>query len=317
MRLRDQPDAHPILTGVDLALAPGEALGVLGESGSGKSTLGGAVMGLLPGALELVSGSIRVGATDFATLDGDAARLARVGVFGMVFQDPLTALNPVHRVGRQVGEALLRHGLATRADAAAEAVDLLGQVQIPEPEKVARLFPHQLSGGMRQRALIAMALALRPRFLIADEPTTALDVRVQADILELITGLRRSEGMGLIVIGHDLAVLSAVTDRVSVMYGGRFVESGPIADTYRHPRHPYTAGLLAALPSAGDGRMTPIPGAPPRPLDWPSGCSFHPRCPRATDICRTEVPELSPIDSSQPAACHHPFDRLDTRGSRA
>ncbi len=306
-----QPDGriHPVVRDVSFTLAAGDTLAILGESGSGKTSVASAVMDLLPASAHILDGRIRIGEVDLLAGSPPQRRQLRVGRLAMVFQDPMTALNPVHTVGRQIAEPLRRHRGMSRAQARAETIRLLERVRIPSPQARIRSYPHQLSGGMRQRVMIAIALAMRPAYLVADEPTTALDVRVQAEILALLRQLQVEEEMGLVIIGHDLAVLAQTARRVAVMYGGRVVEEGPLHDVYREPRHPYTKGLLEALPATAGERLRPIPGSPPAPDDMPAGCAFHPRCPMAIDICRTQRPELAllyAVDGGPPrrSACH-------------
>lgn len=300
----------PAVRDVSFVVEPGATLAILGESGSGKTTIASAMMDLLASNGEIVSGSVRLGDEDLSAGTPEERRRRRVGRLAMVFQDPMTALNPLHTVERQVGEQLRRFGGASRAEARAEVIRLLERVQIPEPEARLRVYPHQLSGGMRQRVMIAMALALRPAYLLADEPTTALDVSVQAEILDLLRHLQEESGMGLVIIGHDLAVLAQAATDVAVMYGGRVVERGNLREIYLAPRHPYTRGLLDALPTTAGARLRPIPGSPPDPTEMPTGCAFHPRCAHAFDACRTVVPELRLVGAGSPgkvphySACH-------------
>ncbi|SDT61919.1 ABC transporter ATP-binding protein [Jiangella sp. DSM 45060] len=297
--------------GVSFDVRRGETLAVLGESGSGKSVTAQAVMGILPKpAGEIAGGSIVYDGRDLLTEDPNRVRRLRGDEIAMVFQDPLSSLNPVFRVGWQIGEMFRRHRGASRRAARAAAVELMERVGIPAAGRRVDDFPHQFSGGMRQRIMIAMALALRPRLLIADEPTTALDVTVQAQIMRLLADLRREEGMALVLITHDLGVVADVADRALLMYAGRAVETGAIREVYDHAAHPYTRGLMASIPDL-DGpreRLTPVRGAPPNLLALPSGCSFHPRCPYATDRCRADDPALRAVDgrpAEHRAACHH------------
>ena len=300
----------PAIRDVSFVVEPGATLAILGESGSGKTTVASAMMDLLPANGEIIEGAVRLGEEDLSAGTPEERRRRRVGRMAMVFQDPMTALNPLHTVERQVGEQLRRFGGATRAQARAEVLRLLERVQIPEPEARLRAYPHQLSGGMRQRVMIAMALALRPAYLLADEPTTALDVSVQAEILDLLRTLQEDSGMGLVIIGHDLAVLAQAADNVAVMYGGRVVERGNLREIYLAPRHPYTRGLLDALPTTAGERLKPIPGSPPDPSRLPAGCAFHPRCAVARDVCRSVVPTLRIVAPGEPgsvpraSACH-------------
>jgi oligopeptide/dipeptide ABC transporter ATP-binding protein len=292
--------------GVSFSLAPGETLAVLGESGSGKSVTAQAVMGLLDRRRTKVSGSIRLQGTDLLAVSAAERRRRQRHRIAMIFQDALAALNPVVSVGAQIAEVLRVHGGASRARARSGAVELMDRVRIPAAAMRYDSYPHQMSGGMRQRIMIAMALALQPQILIADEPTTALDVTVQAQILDLLMQLRDDTGMALMFITHDLSVSAEIADRIAVMYAGRIVESGPAAEVYRHSHHPYTLGLLRSVPrAAGRGRrLSPIPGSPPSLSALPSGCTFHPRCPRAAGICAESDPSLLTVAAGHTSACH-------------
>ncbi|WP_040787932.1 ABC transporter ATP-binding protein [Nocardia paucivorans] len=291
--------------GVDYTVADGEVLAIVGESGSGKSVSSLAVMGLLPDQAR-VSGSIRLRGRELLGLgDKELSRLRGRSV-SMVFQDPLSALTPVYRIGDQVAEALLAHGKMSSAEAAKRAVELLDLVGIPEPELRARAFPHEFSGGMRQRVVIAMAIANDPSLIICDEPTTALDVTVQKQILNLLRKARDITGAGVIMITHDMGIAATLADRVAVMYAGRIVETASTAQLFRDPRMPYTVGLLGSIPRMdGPARapLIPIVGAPPAMHALPSGCSFAPRCPVAIDDCRTAEPPLAETGPGHRAAC--------------
>jgi len=293
---------------VTLNIAPGESLGLVGESGSGKTMLSLALMGLLPPGAR-VSGE--------ATLTSDEGkqknlthqtepewRQVRGREIAMIFQEPMTSLNPVLRIGTQIEEAIWAHepGLA-RHLVDRRVLSALEHAAVPEPELRAKQFPHQLSGGLRQRAMIAMALAARPKLLIADEPTTALDVTVQKQILELLDRLRREMELGLLFITHDLGVVANVADRIAVMYAGRIVEQGPVADVLLHPLHPYTQGLLAASPTLERGKLKPIPGTVPNLTQLPPGCAFAPRCDYRRADCEIAVPEFRPAQSGHAARC--------------
>jgi peptide/nickel transport system ATP-binding protein len=300
-----------IVHDVSFALGPGERVGLIGESGSGKSLTALAVMGLLPEELT-AKGAVRFDGRDLMTLSDRQLGALRGDRLAMVFQEPMMALNPLMRVGRQVAEALRQHRDLRRADAQARAEELLARVELPDPSSTRRAYPHQLSGGQRQRVMLAMALACDPAVLICDEPTTALDVTVQARMLALIDRLVAEEGSALLFITHDLAVVSGRCERVLVMYGGRIVESGPTAAVFASPRHPYTAGLLDASAATTDrsrlderGRLPTIPGAVPAAGHFPSGCVFRTRCSRATNVCET-VPPLE--GERRQVACWHPIE---------
>jgi oligopeptide/dipeptide ABC transporter ATP-binding protein len=286
--------------GVDLDLAAGEILGVVGESGSGKSVTFLGMLGLLPKTAK-ISGSAKVNGTELVGASGATMRSVRGQQVAMIFQDPLSALNPVHRVGDQIVEMIRAHQDVSKKSAAATAVDLLGTVGIPQPKDRANQYPHEFSGGMRQRVMIAMAIANDPKVLIADEPTTALDVTVQAQILEVIDRLRQEMGMAVVMITHDLGVIARVADRVQVMYAGRAVEKTDVESLFAAPTHPYTEGLLRSIPLLGHQRLLPIPGSPPNMLRPPSGCAFRPRCPYALDACALELPELRPCGDAESA----------------
>ena len=282
------------VTSLSYALDQGEMLAIVGESGSGKTVSALALMGLLPGAV--VHGSAFLDGRDLLAMSEGELRAVRGPGLAMVFQDPLSALHPSYRVGWQIAEAVRAHEPGvSRNDARSRAVDLLRLVGISDPGQRADDYPHQYSGGMRQRATIAMAVALNPKLLIADEPTTALDVTVQAQILELVGRLQAELGTAVILITHDLRVVADLADRVLVMYAGRAMEMSELAELVRHPAHPYTEGLLASLPVSGKhgGRLQPIPGQPPSLINLPSGCPFHPRCRYRLDRCATELPELT------------------------
>ena len=292
--------------GVSFSVEPGETLGIVGESGCGKSVSALAILGLIadpPGRI-LPGSSVRLRAEELLTALPSRLREVRGGEIAMVFQEPMTSLNPVLRVGDQVAEAVRLH-TELRGGAVDERVmELLDRVGIPDPSNRARAWPHQLSGGMRQRAMIAMALAGDPEILIADEPTTALDVTVQARILGLLDELRRERNMALVLISHDLGVVAQVADRVAVMYAGRIVEEGPSASLFSTPAHPYTVGLLRSTPDPDRPRerLAAIPGSVPSPNAWPPGCRFHPRCPDALERCRQDDPSLVRAPATR-AAC--------------
>lgn len=293
---------------VTLRIARGEALGLVGESGSGKTMLSLALMGLLPPGAR-VSGEAFLSAADgqrkvLANLSEPEWREVRGREIAMIFQEPMTSLNPVLRIGTQIEEAIWAHepGLP-RSVVDRRVIAALEQAAVPEPEVRAKQFPHQLSGGLRQRAMIAMALAARPKLLIADEPTTALDVTVQKQILELLDRLRREMELGLLFITHDLAVVAKVAERVAVMYAGRVVEEGPAASVLMQPLHPYTQGLLAASPTLERGKLTPIPGTVPQLTELSPGCAFAPRCAYRRAECECGVPDFRPAQSGHAARC--------------
>lgn len=278
--------------GVDLDVRAGEMVGVVGESGSGKSVTFLAAMGLLPHQAK-VSGSVMLNGQEMLGASNKVLRNMRGGLMSMIFQDPLSALNPVHRIGDQIVEMLKAHQpKMSDKDAAKRAVELLDIVGIPQAAERAHQYPHEFSGGMRQRVVIAIAIANNPKVLIADEPTTALDVTVQAQILEVIERVQKSFGTAVVLITHDLGVIARVADRVNVMYAGRNVEKGGVDSLFDHPSHPYTRGLLASLPHEGIERLTPITGFPPNMLMPPPGCGFAPRCSHATDACLVSLPPL-------------------------
>jgi peptide/nickel transport system ATP-binding protein len=281
--------------GIDVDVAPGEILGVVGESGSGKSVSFLAAMGLLPSSAT-ITGSVKLDGQELIGSKRKAFRSVRGKSLAMVFQDPLSALNPVHRVGDQIVEMIQSHQDMNTHDAEKRAVELLEIVGIPQPGERARQYPHEFSGGMRQRVVIAMAIANNPKVLIADEPTTALDVTVQAQILEVIQKVQQTFGTAVVLITHDLGVIARVADSVNVMYAGRNVESGSVQSIFDHPSHPYTRGLLSSLPHEGVERLQPIAGFPPNMLAPPSGCGFAPRCQFAVDACNAELPSLQPFD---------------------
>ena len=300
--------AHAV-GGLSFELAAGQTLGIVGESGSGKSQTALALLGLQARAVR-VGGSVRFEGRELLGLDERALNQVRGNRIGLVFQDPMTSLNPYLSVGAQMAEVLVQHRGLSRAAALADSARMLDAVRIADAAARLRQYPHEFSGGMRQRVLIATALLCRPALLVADEPTTALDVTVQAEILELLQQLRQELGLALLFISHDLDVVAEVCERVLVMYAGRAVESGPAAQLLTAPRHPYTAGLLASRPRldapAGEP-LRPIPGHPPDPARLPAGCAFRPRCAVAVPACETLVPELRPLDESRGCACHAPL----------
>jgi len=294
--------------GVSFSVEPGRMIGVVGESGSGKSVSMLTVMGLTRGPNATISGSVQFEGRDLLTSSDDELRRVRGNDIGMIFQDPLSSLHPFYRVGTQLVEAMQAHRDISKDAARRRAVELLGMVGIPDPHQRVDAYPHELSGGMRQRAMIAMALSNEPKLLIADEPTTALDVTVQAQILQLIARLQRELGMAVVLITHDLGVVAEVTDQIIVMYAGRIVEEASTDKIFRAPEHPYTWGLLRSIPRLDKPRdepLIPIAGLPPSLINLPSGCSFHPRCPYVRDRHRRVEPELEPLpdDPSHRVAC--------------
>ncbi|MQA01956.1 MAG: ATP-binding cassette domain-containing protein [Streptosporangiales bacterium] len=293
--------------GVSFDVSRGQTVALVGESGSGKSTTGLAVMGLLPRTKSTVAdGTVSFLGNDITAAHDKVMRDLRGAHVSMVFQDPLSALNPVLTIGKQLREMFTRHRGMSSRQAREAAIELLHRVRMPDPERRYRQYPQQFSGGMRQRVVIAMALALEPELIIADEPTTALDVTVQARIMALLRHLTAEQGSGLLLVTHDLAVVAESADQIYVMYAGRVMESGPIRPVYTRPANPYTVGLLASAPtlSAVDRPLHPIPGKPPDPTERPVGCAFHPRCPLATARCREEQPPLREIAPGRLSACH-------------
>ena len=291
---------------VSLSVAAGETLALVGESGSGKSVTALSILGLTaPGRIE--QGRIAFAGEDLTALDEAALRAIRGDRIAMIFQEPMSSLNPVLTIGKQVAEPIWLHRRVAWREAYAAAAELLRKVAIPDAEARLNDYPHQFSGGMRQRVMIAMALACRPQLIIADEPTTALDVTVQAQILALLKGLTRETDAALLLITHDLGVVARYADRVAVMYGGRIVESGPAAALYRTPMHPYTEGLMRSVPRL-DGlaseRLPAIPGQPPDLARLPLGCAFAPRCPHVHDACVASAPHLRALDASRSVTCH-------------
>ena len=294
--------------GVSFAVEPGQTLGIVGESGSGKTVLTQTLLGLTPGAV--ITGKAVFEGTDLLQLSQGQMREVRGARIAVIFQDPLTSLHPLYRVGWQISEMIRAHDKnVTKKQAAERAVELLGRVGIPHPAQRVNDYPHQFSGGMRQRAMIAMALSLSPQLIIADEPTTALDATVQAQILDLLLKLQRESDTALIMITHDLGVVADIADNVMVMYAGRAAEKGSKKDIFYRQHHPYTKGLLESIPnsSAAGDRLRPIPGMPPSLINLPSGCKFHPRCTYVMDRCLNEEPELHQIrDFSHVSACFLP-----------
>jgi peptide/nickel transport system ATP-binding protein len=289
---------------VSFSIAPGEVLGVVGESGAGKSLTGAAIIGLLDPPGRIASGRIALGGRRIDNLPYEEMRRIRGREIGAIFQDPLTSLNPLYTIGRQIAETIRTHLDMSETAARERAVALLEEVGIPAAARRIDHYPHQFSGGMRQRVVIALALAANPRLIVADEPTTALDVSIQAQVIQLLKRLCREHGTAVMLVTHDMGVIAETADRVAVMYAGRIVEIGPVSDVIHRPRHPYTSGLMGSIPSIVDerARLTQIDGAMPRLTSIPPGCAFHPRCPRAFERCSRERPELSDAGSTR-AAC--------------
>src|SRR5262252_971192 len=301
------PTRHGTLHAVDnvsFSIAAGEVLGVVGESGAGKSVTGSAVIGLIDPPGRIAAGRIVLGERRIDNLPPEAMRRVRGREIGAVFQDPLTSLNPLYTIGRQLIETITTHLDLSPKAARVRALDLLAEVGIPAPKRRIDQYPHQFSGGMRQRVVIALALAASPKLIIADEPTTALDVSIQAQIILLLKKLCREHGTAVMLITHDMGVIAETADRVAVMYAGRIVEIGPVADVIHRPAHPYTQGLMGSIPSIVDERerLTQIEGAMPRLDAVPGGCAYHPRCTRAIERCRRERPELEVVGATR-AAC--------------
>ena len=294
--------------GVSFSLLPGETLGVVGESGSGKSVSFLTVMGLIDTKRAIIEGEIIFQGQDLLTLPPEEMRTVRGEKISMIFQDPMTSLHPYYKVGDQIAEAVRVHQQVSKQEAHEQAVEMLRRVGIPRPDERADQYPHEFSGGMRQRAMIAMALSLNPDLLIADEPTTALDVTVQAQILDLLDRLKQEFNAAIVIVTHDLGVVAEHCDHIQVMYAGKIVEAGDRRDIYYGAHHPYTWGLLASIPRLNDSdvkeRLSPIRGLPPSLIFVPPGCAFHPRCPHVFDRCRTEVPDLLPADGHHASRCH-------------
>ncbi|WP_314171914.1 ABC transporter ATP-binding protein [Streptomyces winkii] len=314
VEFRTRDGVATAVDGVSFGVEAGETLAVLGESGCGKSVTAQAVMGILdspPG--RITGGEVLFGGRDLLKVSAEERRSVRGARMAMIFQDALSALNPVLSVGRQLGEMFQVHRGASRKEALARAVELMERVRIPAARARVGDYPHQFSGGMRQRIMIAMALALEPELIIADEPTTALDVTVQAQVMELLADLQSEYRMGLILITHDLGVVADVADRIAVMYAGRIVETAPVRDLYRAPAHPYTRGLLDSIPRLDQKgqRLNAVKGLPPSLLSVPPGCGFHPRCAVARPVCGADEPPLYEVGAGRASACHFWKELLD------
>ena len=289
---------------VSFQVRKGETLGLVGESGSGKSLTAYSILRLVQPPGRIASGRVLFQGRDLLALPEREMRKVRGAGIALIFQEPMTALNPVFTVGDQIAEAMLVHGLATRAEAKRRAVELLDAVRVAEPDRRVRDYPHQLSGGMRQRVLIAMAIACRPSLVIADEPTTALDVTIQAQILDLLREMREAFDLSMLLISHDLGIIAGSADRIAVMYAGRLVEQGPVRDVFRSPAHPYTKALLASIPSGATGRrLKAIEGSVPPLTELPRGCAFAPRCPDALPQCQLEPPPIADIGPDRVVRC--------------
>ena len=292
--------------GVSFTISPGKTMGLVGESGCGKSVTALSILRLIqspPG--RIVGGSIHLEGRDLLQCSEEEIRRVRGNKISMIFQEPMTSLNPVFTIGNQIMEALLLHRQVSRKEAEAQAIEMLRRVNIPSAETLIHQYPHQISGGMRQRAMIAMALVCRPKLLIADEPTTALDVTIQAQILELLEDLQQEFGMSILIITHDLGIVADLADHVAVMYAGRIVESASTRELFSNPKHPYTVGLFHSRPRLGSKkkRLTVIPGVVPNPIDFPSGCRFHPRCTHAAAECKTTEVALETVGPGHGSAC--------------
>ena len=317
VHFRTPEGVNRAVDGVSFAIGAGETLAIVGESGCGKSVTSMSILRLLPEPPAAIAGAIRFQGTNLLDLSDREMRKIRGNDISVIFQEPMTSLNPVLTVGRQIGETLRLHQGLSRTQAEERAVEMLTLVGIPEPKRRVREYPHQLSGGMRQRVMIAIALACSPKLLIADEPTTALDVTIQAQILDLMRDLKRRVGAAIMLITHDLGVVAEVADRVVVMYAGRKVEEASVTDLFRNPRHPYTRGLMGAVPRLGaaeqgeTGRLAEIPGMVPSLKSRIEGCVFAGRCPQVAEICRKAAPALEPKGPAHLAACHFaPKDAL-------
>ena len=305
--------------GVSFTVAPGEAVGLVGESGSGKSMTLKAILGVLPPEAKVTAGNVVLDGTDLTGLSNSRLNKVRGRRIAMIFQEPMSALNPVMRVGNQIAEGPRVHLGMSRAQSVRRALELMRRVGIPDPERRFRAFPHEFSGGMRQRVMIAIALSSDPELILCDEPTTALDVTIQDQILRLLAQLCRESGTSLVFVTHDLPVVAQICHQVAVMYAGRIVEQGTVSEVFRSPLHPYTLGLLKSAPDVDqpDQSLVPIPGSPPSLLSPPSGCRFHPRCKFAEEDCKVSDPPLRLLDAGRSTACLHYERCLDEMGADA
>jgi peptide/nickel transport system ATP-binding protein/oligopeptide transport system ATP-binding protein len=315
VEIRNRRETLQVIRGVSLAVQPGRAIGLVGESGSGKSMTLRAMMGLLPTEVHITAGRVLLDGEDLVTASRQRLQELRGPQISMVFQEPMSALNPVMRVGEQIAEGPRVHLGLNRAQGADKALELMRRVGIPDPERRARDFPHQFSGGMRQRVMIAIALSCEPRVILCDEPTTALDVTIQDQILRLLTGLCADSGTSLVFVTHDLPVVAEVCQTVAIMYSGRILETGDVREVFREPRHPYTLGLLRSAPDFAETRegLIPIPGSPPELNAPPSGCVFHPRCAFVSDDCVTEDAPLRQVTPTRTTACRHDDRALESQ----
>ncbi len=304
--------------GVSFDVKPGKTLGIVGESGCGKSITSMSVLKLIEKPGKIVEGTIKFDNADIVPMNDEEIRHVRGNEISMIFQEPMTSLNPVFRVEEQIMEAVMLHQDIDKKEAQKIAVEMLGFVGIPRPEQVAKNYPHQLSGGMRQRVMIAMALACKPKLLIADEPTTALDVTIQAQILKLMNDLKEKTNTAIMLITHDLGVIAQMADDVIVMYSGKLVESAPVKELFDNPKHPYTKGLLASIPSLDQDkeRLYSIEGIVPNPFELPKGCYFEPRCEFATEKCKTKMPDVSDISDTHQVRCFLYNEAVDEKHHR-